>query len=167
MMAAGGPLVVIGDALLDIDLDGRADRCSAGSAAPVVDVAHRTFRPGGAGLAARLAAADGAEVVLIAGFAADEAGARLRGLLDRHVRVVALPLRGATVCKQRVRAIGPWAAPNGHGRARQSGRPVLITRIDSGAGRGGAGAGRRGGAPLRAGAGGRGGRRGAGGPRAR
>ncbi|MEU1992792.1 hypothetical protein ABZ515_32810, partial [Nocardia sp. NPDC019304] len=157
VMAAGGPLVVIGDALLDIDLDGRADRCSAGSAAPVVDVAHRTFRPGGAGLAARLAAADGAEVVLIAGFAADEAGARLRGLLDRHVRVVALPLRGATVCKQRVRAIGPWAAPNGHGRARQSGRPVLITRIDSGAGRGG------GGPRPRAGGGGLG----AGGPRGR
>ncbi|WP_067810043.1 PfkB family carbohydrate kinase [Nocardia beijingensis] len=135
MTAAGGPLVVVGDALLDIDLDGRADRCSAGSAAPVVDVAHRTFRPGGAGLAARLAAADGAEVVLIAGFAADEAAARLRGLLDRHVRVVTLPLRGSTICKQRVRAIGPWAAPNGHTRARQSRRPVLITRIDSGAGR--------------------------------
>lgn len=138
MTAAGGPLVVIGDALLDIDLDGRADRCSAGSSAPVVDVAHRTFRPGGAGLAARLAAADGAEVVLIAGFAADEAAARLRGLLDRHVRVVALPLHGSTVCKQRVRAIGPCAAPNGHVRARQSRGLVLITRIDSGAGRVGA-----------------------------
>ncbi|WP_323124727.1 PfkB family carbohydrate kinase [Nocardia implantans] len=137
-MAAGGPLVVIGDALLDIDLDGRADRCSAGSAAPVVDVAHRTFRPGGAGLAARLAAADGAEVVLIAGFAADEAGARLRGLLDRHVRVVALPLRGATVCKQRVRARGRGPPPTGPGGAGPAGRPGLPTRRDSGAGRGGA-----------------------------
>ncbi|MGW4090432.1 PfkB family carbohydrate kinase [Nocardia sp. NPDC004750] len=134
-MAAGGPLVVIGDALLDIDVEGRADRCSPDTAAPVVDVAHRTFRPGGAGLAARLAAAQEREVVLIAGFAADEAAARLRGLLDSHVRVIALPQRGSTVCKQRVRAIGPCAVPNGHARARQSRRPNLIARIDSGAGR--------------------------------
>ncbi|MGK8523313.1 hypothetical protein ACRS6B_17950 [Nocardia asteroides] len=94
-MAASAPLVVIGDALLDIDVDGRADRCSQESPAPVVDVAHTAFRPGGAGLAARLAATGDREVVLIAGFAADEAGVRLRGLLDRHVRVIALPLRGS------------------------------------------------------------------------
>ncbi|BDT96882.1 MULTISPECIES: PfkB family carbohydrate kinase [Nocardia] len=137
-MAAGGPLVVIGDALLDIDVDGRADRCSAEAAAPVVDVAHRAFRPGGAGLAARLAAAGDREVVLIAGFAADEAGARLRGLLDGHVRVIALPLHGSTICKQRVRAIGPWARSNGHTRAKEPRRPILITRIDSGTGRAGA-----------------------------
>ncbi|MFE7746738.1 PfkB family carbohydrate kinase [Nocardia sp. NPDC057455] len=134
-MAAGDPLVVIGDALLDIDVDGRADRCSPESAAPVVDVAHRTFRPGGAGLAARLAATGEREVVLIAGFASDEAAARLRGLLEGHVRVIALPLRGSTVCKQRVRAIGPWASPNGHARTKEPRHPVLITRIDSGTGR--------------------------------
>ncbi|WP_181720496.1 PfkB family carbohydrate kinase [Nocardia gipuzkoensis] len=138
MTAAGDPLVVIGDALLDIDVDGRADRCSPEAAAPVVDVGNRTFRPGGAALAARLAAADHREVVLIAGFAADEAAARLRSLLDRHVRVIALPLRGSTVCKQRVRAVGPWASPNGHTKARQLARPVLITRMDSGTGRVGA-----------------------------
>ncbi|WP_157170869.1 PfkB family carbohydrate kinase [Nocardia araoensis] len=134
-MAAGDPLVVIGDALLDIDVDGRADRCSPDTAAPVVDVAHRTLRPGGAGLAARLAAAEEREVVLIAGFAADDAAARLRGLLDPHVRVIALPVRGSTVCKQRVRAIGPWAASSGRTRARHPRRPVLITRVDSGTGR--------------------------------
>ncbi|WP_174188297.1 PfkB family carbohydrate kinase [Nocardia barduliensis] len=134
----GGPLVVIGDALLDIDVDGRADRCSPESAAPVVEVANRTFRPGGAGLAARLAATDHREVVLIGGFAADEAAGRLRGLLDRHVRVIALPLRGSTVCKQRVRAVGPWARANGHRKARKLRRPVLVTRMDSGTGRVGA-----------------------------
>ncbi|MBF6203095.1 hypothetical protein IU483_03075 [Streptomyces gardneri] len=135
MTATGDPLVVIGDALLDIDLDGRADRRCSESAAPVVDVAHRTFRPGGAGLAARLAAAGDREVVLIAGFAADEAAARLRALLDRHVRVIGLPMCGSTVCKQRVRAVGPWASPNGHTRSRQARPPVLITRMDSGTGR--------------------------------
>ncbi|MGK8500431.1 PfkB family carbohydrate kinase [Nocardia asiatica] len=134
----GGPLVVIGDALLDIDVDGRADRCSPESAAPVVEVANRTFRPGGAGLAARLAATDHREVVLVAGFAADEAAVRLRRLLDRHVRVIALPQRGSTVCKQRVRAVGPYAGANGHRKAEQLRRPVLIARVDSGTGRVGA-----------------------------
>ncbi|WP_280488677.1 hypothetical protein, partial [Nocardia farcinica] len=50
-------------------------------------------------------------MVLIAGFAPDEASERLRALLGPRVRVVALPLHGATVRKERVLATGPWARP--------------------------------------------------------
>ncbi|MGK8523312.1 PfkB family carbohydrate kinase [Nocardia asteroides] len=34
-----------------------------------------------------------------------------------------------------MRAVGPWAGPNGRTRPRQSRRPILITRLDSGTGR--------------------------------
>ncbi|BAD57239.1 PfkB family carbohydrate kinase [Nocardia farcinica] len=132
-MAATGPLVVVGDILLDVDVEGTADRRSPDAPVPVVDVTGRTYRPGGAGLAARLAADDSAEVVLIAGFAPDEASERLRALLGPRVRVVALPLHGATVRKERVLATGPWARPGARGD--QRGRRALITRIDYGDGR--------------------------------
>jgi bifunctional ADP-heptose synthase (sugar kinase/adenylyltransferase) len=66
-------------------------------------------RPGGAGLAALFAAATdeagGREVVLVAAVAADPAGERLRELLAAAgVRLVALPMHGATPEKIRMRA---------------------------------------------------------------
>ena len=57
-------LVVVGDALLDIDLVGPARRLCPDAPAPVVDVTEERVRPGGAGLAARLGAWDGLDVVL-------------------------------------------------------------------------------------------------------
>lgn len=126
-----GPVVVVGDILLDIDVDGRADRRCPDAPVPVVDIVSRTYRPGGAGLAALLAAGDAAEVLLLGGIDADEGGARLRELLDGVVRLLPLPLRGGTACKERVRATGPWA--DGSGRA--GARPVPITRLDYGDGR--------------------------------
>lgn len=121
--------MIVGDVLLDIDIEGRADRRSPDAPVPVVDVTSRSYRPGGAGLAATLAARYADEVVLVAGFADDEPGHRLHSLLARRVRVAALPFYGSTVCKQRVRATGPWA-----GGASES---VLapITRLDFGHGR--------------------------------
>jgi len=50
-------LVVIGDALLDRDLDGRAERLAPDAPVPVLDALERRDRAGGAGLAATLAAA--------------------------------------------------------------------------------------------------------------
>ena len=56
-------LVVIGDALLDRDLDGTVERLSPDAPVPVVDDPAATSRPGGAALAAVLAArADGARM---------------------------------------------------------------------------------------------------------
>ncbi|MGW5513256.1 PfkB family carbohydrate kinase [Nocardia africana] len=127
-----GPLVVVGDVLLDSDIEGRADRRSPDAGVPVVDVRTGIWRPGGAGLAALLAARDAGEVVLVGGFGDDEAGHRLRGLLAGRVRVAPLPMLGTTVCKQRIRAVGPCGPVAADGAAD---RPVSVVRVDSGDGR--------------------------------
>jgi rfaE bifunctional protein nucleotidyltransferase chain/domain/rfaE bifunctional protein kinase chain/domain len=104
-------LVVLGDALLDRDLDGQVERLCPDAPVPVVDEPVTRSRPGGAGLAAllasKLAAPDGGDVTLITALAADEAGEQLAGLLTGSgVEVVPLPLDGATPQKIRVRAGG-------------------------------------------------------------
>ena len=102
-----GPLVVLGDALLDRDLDGRADRLSPDAPVPVVSGLSEVDRPGGAGLAALLAARDGGEVVLVTALGADPAGRRVADLLAAAgVRVVAGRLPGRTPTKERVRVAG-------------------------------------------------------------
>ncbi|MDX6699806.1 MAG: D-beta-D-heptose 7-phosphate kinase / D-beta-D-heptose 1-phosphate adenosyltransferase [Baekduia sp.] len=100
-------LAVVGDALLDRDLDGRAQRLAPDAPVPVVDAIEERPRPGGAALAAVLAAADGHDVTLVCALGADAAGDRLRGLLEAvGVRICDLGLRGATPEKVRVRASG-------------------------------------------------------------
>ena len=47
-----GPLVVVGDALLDVDVEGTVERVCPDAPAPVLDVALERVRPGGAALAA-------------------------------------------------------------------------------------------------------------------
>jgi rfaE bifunctional protein nucleotidyltransferase chain/domain/rfaE bifunctional protein kinase chain/domain len=98
------PLVVVGDALLDVDIEGTAERLCPEAPVPVVDVAREWHRPGGAGLAALLAARSVADVVLVAPVADDPGGRRLAELLAGEAELVALPARGTTVCKTRVRA---------------------------------------------------------------
>jgi D-beta-D-heptose 7-phosphate kinase/D-beta-D-heptose 1-phosphate adenosyltransferase len=102
------PLVVVGDALLDRDLDGRAERLAPDAPVPVVDDPAERCRPGGAALAATLAATlDRRAVVLVTALADDEPGAVLRGLLElAGVEVVDLGLEGQTPEKIRVRAEG-------------------------------------------------------------
>ena len=100
-------LVVVGDALLDRDLTGTVDRLSPDAPVPVVDSPVDVPRPGGAGLAALLAAADGRDVVLVTALAQDEPGRELAALLQAAgVRVVDLGLAGATPEKVRVRSAG-------------------------------------------------------------
>jgi len=99
--------VVIGDALLDRDLDGRAERLAPDAPVPVVDAMERHDRAGGAGLAATLAAAGGHAVTLVCALGDDAAGARVRALLEQAgVAVCDLGLHGATPEKVRVRAGG-------------------------------------------------------------
>ena len=101
------PVVVVGDALLDRDLTGRADRLSPDAPVPVVSGLSEVERPGGAGLAALLAARDGGEVVLVTALGDDPAGRRAAELLDAAgVRVVAGRLPGGTPTKERVRVAG-------------------------------------------------------------
>jgi D-beta-D-heptose 7-phosphate kinase / D-beta-D-heptose 1-phosphate adenosyltransferase len=100
-------LVVLGDALLDRDLEGRAERLSPEGPVPVVDQLSQRTRPGGAGLAAALAAADRREVILITALADDPAGRELATLLEAcGVEVIDLGLDGVTPEKVRVRSDG-------------------------------------------------------------
>ena len=112
------PLVVVGDTLLDVDLEGLSERLSPDAPVPVLDLDRRWLRPGGAGLTALLAARAGVPVQLVTGIAADEGGEHLLELLRSEVEVVEHPLRGSTVVKTRLRT------PT---------RPLL--RVDSGNGR--------------------------------
>jgi D-beta-D-heptose 7-phosphate kinase/D-beta-D-heptose 1-phosphate adenosyltransferase len=102
-----GPLVVIGDALLDRDVQGRVERLSPDAPVPVLDEAASRARPGGAGLAAVLAARDGMDVTLVTALARDAAAAELRDELERGgVEVVDLGLAGGTPEKIRFRSDG-------------------------------------------------------------
>ncbi|MFJ1807481.1 MULTISPECIES: D-glycero-beta-D-manno-heptose 1-phosphate adenylyltransferase [unclassified Streptomyces] len=116
--AGKSALVVIGDALLDRDLTGTADRLAPDAPVPVVAEHTRRARPGGAALAACLAARDGRDVTLITGVGDDPASEELRRMLDGRLKVIVLPLTGALPEKTRVLA---------------QGRPVV--RLDRGDGR--------------------------------
>ena len=96
-------LVVVGDSLLDIDVLGTAERLCPDAPAPVLDVREERARPGGAGLAAALAAADGVDVTLVSAVADDEDGHRLRDELAR-VRTVLGPSPAPTPVKTRLRS---------------------------------------------------------------
>jgi rfaE bifunctional protein kinase chain/domain len=98
------PLVVFGDVLLDTDVDGRTDRLCPDAPAPVLDVEQERARPGGAGLAAVLAAADGSPVRLVAALDRDAAAAEVRALLEGCLTLVAGPGTGGTAVKTRLRA---------------------------------------------------------------
>lgn len=98
-------LVVVGDALLDRDLHGRAERLAPDAPVPVVDAIEPAARAGGAGLAALLAARAGVEVTLITALGRDAAGEELRALLA-GVDVIDLGLHGTTPEKIRVLAGG-------------------------------------------------------------
>jgi rfaE bifunctional protein nucleotidyltransferase chain/domain len=120
-----GPLVVIGDTLLDVDLSGAVERLCPDAPVPVVGDVYEQARAGGAGLAATLAAVlSGQDVVLVTALAADEHGDRLVKLLAGHVDLVALPLRGETVRKTRIRAAGRTLLRFDQGDGRVGGGPA-------------------------------------------
>ncbi|TDD45705.1 bifunctional heptose 7-phosphate kinase/heptose 1-phosphate adenyltransferase [Nonomuraea terrae] len=126
-----GPLVVLGDTLLDVDVEGEAERLCPDAPVPVVEVCAEQARPGGAGLAALLAARDGAEVVLVTAIGDDADGHRLCALLSEEVELVRVPLRGGTVRKTRVRARGQTLVrlDTGDGTARYSPTPEAAEAI--------------------------------------
>jgi rfaE bifunctional protein nucleotidyltransferase chain/domain/rfaE bifunctional protein kinase chain/domain len=121
-MTAGATIVVIGDAVLDLDVLGSADRLAPDAPVPVLDVTGERARPGGAGLAAALLAAAGEPTVLVTALSPDPDGERLRALLEPAVTLLTGPAEGGTAVKTRM-----WA----------DGRSLL--RADRGAGRPGTG----------------------------
>jgi len=113
------PLVVIGDALLDRDVEGAVERLAPDAPVPVLDEQRARARPGGAALAAALAAAEGRPVTLVTALAGDAAGAELAALIAAAgVELVDLGLDGATPEKVRLRTA--------------AGQPLL--RLDRGGG---------------------------------
>ncbi|AMU31197.1 bifunctional heptose 7-phosphate kinase/heptose 1-phosphate adenyltransferase [Mycobacteroides abscessus] len=102
-----GQIVIVGDSILDVDIDGTANRLCPDAPVPVVDAEQSWQRPGGAGLAALLAARGSADVTLITGVVDDDDGNRMCELLRAAgVQVVAMPMSGSTVVKTRVTARG-------------------------------------------------------------
>jgi rfaE bifunctional protein nucleotidyltransferase chain/domain/rfaE bifunctional protein kinase chain/domain len=96
-------LVVIGDALLDRDVFGSVDRLCPDAPAPVVAEQDVADRPGGAALAALLAARAGGTVTLVTPLAEDAAAARIRELLcSEGVTFVDWRDPAPTVEKQRI-----------------------------------------------------------------
>ncbi len=81
-------LLVVGDVMLDRYWFGEVSRISPEAPVPVVKVERTEERPGGAANVARNATALGAQVTLLSVIGADEAGARLRQLLEAD-RVIA------------------------------------------------------------------------------
>lgn len=101
------PVVVVGDTLFDRDLDGATHRLAPDAPVPVIDQPYERSRPGGAGLAAMLAARDGRPVTLVTALGADDAGQQVAGLLAAAgVAVRDLGLRGSTPQKVRIHAGG-------------------------------------------------------------
>lgn len=100
-------IVVIGDALLDRDVLGVVSRLTPDAPAPVLEEETVRTRPGGAALAALLAARDGADVTLITALGADAAGGEVTAALGRvGVTVVDLGLAAPTPEKIRLRTAG-------------------------------------------------------------
>lgn len=105
---AGPVVVVIGEALLDIDVDGGVERISPDGPAPVFDERRRRGRPGGAALAAvnaRAALGDRGEVRLLTAPGDDPAGRLVQRMLhDLDVTVHDLGAGGSTPQKIRLRS---------------------------------------------------------------
>jgi D-beta-D-heptose 7-phosphate kinase/D-beta-D-heptose 1-phosphate adenosyltransferase len=71
-------LVIVGDTLLDRDIEGTVRRIAPDAPAPVLDEEQVSDRPGGAGLAALLAVGHGCDVALVTALADDAGSARPR-----------------------------------------------------------------------------------------
>ncbi|TDC52139.1 D-glycero-beta-D-manno-heptose 1-phosphate adenylyltransferase [Jiangella ureilytica] len=116
-------LTVIGDVLLDVDLVGQATRLAPDAPVPVLEDLTEHPRPGGAALAAWLAAG-GADVTLVAPMAHDDAARTLCDLLAGRVTVLPLSSVGHTPVKERIRAGGQSVA-----RLDRGGEPAEIGEL--------------------------------------
>jgi rfaE bifunctional protein nucleotidyltransferase chain/domain/rfaE bifunctional protein kinase chain/domain len=121
-------IAVVGDCLLDVDLDGGATRLSPDAPVPVVDVVGARDRAGGAGLVATLLARDGVEVTLVTALAADAAADRIRAALE-GVALAEGRLLGPTPVKTRVRADGHAVARLDEGCRERAGCEIDVDRL--------------------------------------
>ena len=123
------PLVVIGDVMLDVDRSGTVERLSPEAPVPVLRDPVDTRRPGGAALAALLAARNTFRpVVLIAPWADDDAAGQLAELLGQQVQVIGIGWTGSTPVKTRLRAGSHPIA-----RVDEGGRPGALAALPTAA----------------------------------
>ena len=109
-------VTVVGDLLLDVDVEGDVERLTPYAPVPVLDVVTETKRAGGAGLVATLLHRDGHDVTLVTALSDDARAAELPPLLD-GITLVAGRSPSPTVVKTRIRS-----------------REQPIVRIDEGSG---------------------------------
>jgi D-beta-D-heptose 7-phosphate kinase/D-beta-D-heptose 1-phosphate adenosyltransferase len=95
-------ITVVGDVLLDVDINGAATRLSPDAPVPVVDVADIRRRAGGAGLVATVLAQDGHDVALVTALSDDDGANHLRRALTGVAVLAGAPL-APTPTKTRVR----------------------------------------------------------------
>ncbi|MGP0224531.1 PfkB family carbohydrate kinase [Paenarthrobacter sp. NCHU4564] len=95
-------VTVVGDVLLDVDINGTASRLSPDAPVPVVDVGDVRRRAGGAGLVATLLSQDGNHVTLVTAVADDDGASHLRRALSGITVLAGEPL-APTPTKTRVR----------------------------------------------------------------
>src|SRR5690554_3869358 len=97
-------VLVVGDVMLDRYWFGEVERISPEAPVPVVHVARREDRLGGAANVARNARALGAQVTLVGVVGADEAGGSVKTLLDEEgvVHTLVDDLEFPTIVKMRV-----------------------------------------------------------------
>ncbi|MDN3309392.1 D-glycero-beta-D-manno-heptose 1-phosphate adenylyltransferase [Microbacterium oryzae] len=98
-------IAVVGDTLLDEDIDGTSTRLCPDAPVPVIEVGDRSRRAGGAGLVATMLARDGHEVVLVTALSDDGRAQQLRECLA-GIGVVAGPSHAPTPVKTRLRTNG-------------------------------------------------------------
>jgi len=99
---------VVGDTLLDSDVTGSVTRLCPDAPAPIVDLGEQVQRPGGAGLAALLAARAGHPVTLVTALGDDPPGTpagRAAGRRGRPGPAAAAGLDGAQDPRPRGRAV--------------------------------------------------------------
>ena len=102
-----------------MDVEGDTERLCPDAPVPVLDVGTERARPGGAGLAALLAARDGADVVLITAIGDTGRATACAACCPGEIDLVRLPLKGATRARP---GYAPGARPcsgidTGDGRA--------------------------------------------------
>lgn len=97
-------ILVVGDALWDVEWRGTATRLAPDAPVPVIEEPFRRERPGGAALAAVLAARAGHEVTLLTRLGADHSSESVRHRLDSEgVALAEVPLtRGSVPRKMRI-----------------------------------------------------------------
>lgn len=100
-------IVVIGDSVIDRDVFGIANRVAPDAPALVINEQSVSSRPGGAALAAILAAEEGNEVALVTSINLDASGQELVGLIEsKGIRLFNIDSCGTTAEKIRIISSG-------------------------------------------------------------